>query len=83
MLDKAIRAQAEARDRASAHTHASARPRARTHARKHTEICDTYCFSTATKVSSKRLSVKSCVHTLPVLHYYTTVPQQHVGDGQI
>ena len=48
-ISKATRAQAHVPSRA--HTHTQARARMNTHAQTHThtEICNTYCFSTANK----------------------------------
>ena len=45
-----MRASTRPRPRARTHTHTHTRK----HTRSHTEICDTYCFYTATVVSCKR-----------------------------
>ena len=47
-------------------THACTRPRARAHTR--TEICNTYCFFTATMVTRRRLIVTLYVHCLSSCH---------------
>jgi uncharacterized membrane protein len=46
------------------YTHTRTQAHACTHARAHTEICNTYCFSTTTMVSWTRLNVTFCVHCL-------------------
>ena len=60
-LIKATRAQAHVCSRASSPTHTYI-----THAHKHTEICNIYCFSTKRVVSWTRLSVTLYVHCLLV-----------------
>ena len=59
-----------------AHAHTSERTRAR--ARAHTQICRTYCFSTATIGTWKRLDVTLYVHGLSCLFYESVFQNYHI-----
>ena len=67
MLDEYGYTRASTSPRQRTHTHARTHPRAR--ARAHTQICNTYCFSTATMVSWTRLSVTVYAHCLSCYNY--------------
>ena len=63
------------------HARACAGPSARTHAHTRTQICNPYCFSTATLVTWRHLSVTLYIHRL----YFTFLNSlccQRRGGGQ-
>jgi hypothetical protein len=70
-ISKATSAQAHARALCT-HSHARTSIRTPTRAHMHTEICNTYCFSTATMVSWMRLGVTLYVHCLSCVAFLVT-----------
>ena len=70
MLDKQryTRARAFTHPRARAHPHARMHARARAHTHTHTEICNIYCFSTAT-IIHERASILRYAYVVCLLYY--------------
>ena len=89
-VSKATRAQTQASSSArTSQTHASTTPppphrhthtNALTHSQTHTEICKTYCFSTATMVSWTRRHVSLYVHCLSCwsVRIYANAPKKRL-----